>query len=54
MVIIKADILPEKEEIHNEMALLLERVSLSSKVLLDNLKFHAKLDHALVDYLLPT
>ena len=42
MVIIKADILLENEKIHNEMPYLLERVSLSNRVLIDNLKFHAK------------
>ena len=42
MVIIKADLLPKKDEIHNEMSFLLERISPSSKVLTDNLKFHAK------------
>jgi len=42
MVIIKADLLPEKGEILNEMPLLLERVTPSSKVLIDNLKFHTK------------
>ena len=40
MVIIKADLLPKREEIFNEMSLLLERVTLSSKVLIDNLEFH--------------
>ena len=53
MVIIKADLLPEKEEILNEMPLLLERVTPSSKVLIDNLEFHTKVDHALVYFLLP-
>jgi len=42
MVIIKADLLPEKEEILNEMSFLLERVTPSSKVLIDNLEFHTK------------
>jgi len=42
MVIIKADLLPEKEEIVNEMSFLLERVTPSSKVLIDNLEFHTK------------
>ena len=42
MVIIKADLLPEKEEILNEMPLLLERVTPSSKILIDNLEFHTK------------
>ena len=41
MVIIKAELLLEKEEIHNEIPLLLERVT-PSKVLIDNLKFHTK------------
>ena len=42
MVIIQVEILPEKEEIDNEMSLLLERVSSSSRVLIDNLEFHTK------------
>ena len=42
MMIIKADLLPEKEEILNEIPLLLERVTPSSKVLIDNLEFHTK------------
>ena len=42
MVIIKAELQPEKEEILNEMPLLLERVTPSSKVLIDNLEFHTK------------
>ena len=42
MVIIKAYLLPEKEEILNEMPFLLERVTPSSKVLIDNLEFHTK------------
>ena len=42
MVIIKVDLLPEKEEILNEMLFLLEQVTPSSKVLIDNLKFHTK------------
>jgi len=42
MVIIKAYLLPEKEKILNEMPLLLERVTPSSKVLIDNLEFHTK------------
>ena len=41
-MIIKADFLPEKEEILNEMSFLLERVTPSSKVLIDNLEFHTK------------
>jgi len=41
-VIIKADLLSEKEEILNEMPILLERVTPSSKVLIDNLEFHTK------------
>jgi len=35
MVIIKAELLPEKEEIQNEMPLLLEQVSPSSRILID-------------------
>ena len=42
MVIIKVDLVSEKEEIHNEMPLLLEWVSPSSKVLINNLEFHTK------------
>ena len=42
MVIIKADLLSEKEKILNEMSFVLERVTPSSKVLIDNLKFHIK------------
>ena len=42
MVIIKADFLPGKEEILNEMPILLERVTPSSEVLIDNLEFHTK------------
>jgi len=42
MVIIKANHLPEKEETLSEMLLLLERVSLSSKVLIENLEFYTK------------
>ena len=41
-MIINADLLPENEEIHNEMTFLLEQISPSSKVLTDNLEFHAK------------
>jgi len=42
MVIIKADLQPEKEKILNKMPALLERITPSSKVLIDNLKFHTK------------
>ena len=42
MVIIKVDLLPENEEILNEMPIILERVTPSSKVLIDNLEFHTK------------
>jgi len=41
-VIIKADLLPEKEEILNEMPLLLEQITPSGKILIDNLEFHTK------------
>jgi len=41
-VIIKAGLLPEREEIQNEMPLLLEWVSPSSRILMDILKFHSK------------
>ena len=53
MVIIRAELLLEKEKIHNEIPLLLERVSPSSKVLIDNLEFHIKSRSCLVCYLLP-
>jgi len=43
MVIIITELLPEKEEVHNEMPLLLERVTPSSKILIDNLEFHRKI-----------
>jgi len=42
MMIIKVDLLLEKEKIHNDMPFLLERVSPSSRVLIDNLEFHTK------------
>ena len=42
MVIIRAEVLPKKEEIHNEIPLLTERVSPSSKIPIDNFKFHIK------------
>ena len=42
MVIIRAKLLSEKEEVQYEMPLLLEQVSPSSKVLIDNLEFHIK------------
>ena len=42
MVIIRAELLSEKEKIHEEMPILLERVSPSSKVLIDNLEFYTK------------
>ena len=42
MVIIKANLLPEKEEIYSEMSFLQERISPSSRVLIDNLEFHMK------------
>ena len=41
-MIIKADFLPKNEKVLNEMSLLLERVSPSSKVVIDNLEFHTK------------
>jgi len=43
MMIIKVDLLPENEEIHNEKSFLLERVSPSGKVAIDNLEFHTKI-----------
>jgi len=42
MVIIRAELLSEREKIQNEMSLLLERVSPSSKNLVDILEFHSK------------
>ena len=42
-MIIKADLLLEKDEFHNEMLFLLERISPSSRVLIDNLEFHTKI-----------
>jgi len=42
MMIIKADLLPQKEEILNEMPTLLEWVTPSSKILIDNPEFHTK------------
>ena len=41
-VIIRAELLPEREEIQNEMPLQLERVSPSSRILMDILEFHSK------------
>jgi len=41
-VIIRAELLLEREEIQNEMSLLLERVSHSSRILMDSLEFHSK------------
>ena len=42
MVIIRAELLPKREEIQNEMSLPLERVSPSSRILMNILKFHSK------------
>ena len=42
MVIIRVEILLEKEEIHNKKSLLLEQVTPSSKVLIDNLESYTK------------
>jgi len=42
MVIIKAKLLPEREEIQNEMLLLLEQLSASSRILMAILDFHSK------------
>jgi len=42
MVIVKAELLSEKEKIQNEMALLLERVSAASRILIDILEFYSK------------
>jgi len=41
-VIIRAELLLEREEIQNEMPLLPERVSPSSRILMDILEFHLK------------
>ena len=41
MVIIKVELLPEREEIQNEMPILLERVS-PSRILMEILEFHSK------------
>ena len=41
-MIIKADLLPKKEEILNEIPVILERVMPSSKILINDLEFHAK------------
>jgi len=38
MVIIKVELLPKKDEIQNEMPVLLEWVSPSNKILIDNLE----------------
>ena len=42
MVIIIAKLQLEREKIQNEMPLLLEQVSLSSRILMDILEFHSK------------
>jgi len=42
MVIIRAELLREREEIQNEMSLLLERASPSSRILMDILEFYSK------------
>jgi len=42
MMIIKTELLPEREEIQNEISSLLEWVSLSSRILMDILEFHSK------------
>ena len=41
-VIIRVELLPKREEIQNEMPLLPERASPSSRILMDILKFHSK------------
>ena len=38
----KLNLLPEKEEIYNEMPFILKRTSPSSKVLIDNFEFRTK------------
>jgi len=42
MVIIRAKLLLKREEIQNEMLILLERVSPSSRILMDILEFQSK------------
>jgi len=42
MVIINVKLLPKNDEIQNEIPLLLERISLSNRIILDILKFHSK------------
>jgi len=42
MMIIRAELLWEKQEIQNEMSLLLKRVSPSSTIFIDILKFYTK------------
>jgi len=42
MMIIKADLLLEKEEILNEMSFLLKRVMPFNKALIDNMEFRTK------------
>jgi len=42
MLIIKTELLLEKKKIQNEMSVLLEQVSPSSRILIDILKFHIK------------
>jgi len=42
MVIIRVELLPEREKIQNEMPLLPEQVSPSSKIFVDILEFHSK------------
>jgi len=42
IVIIRAKLLPENKEIQNELPLLIEQVSPSSRILIDILEFHSK------------
>jgi len=53
-VIIRVELLPEREELQNEIPLLLDRVSPSSRILWIFWNFIQKADHALVYCLLPT
>ena len=41
-VIIRVELLPEREEIQNEMPLILEQVSPSTRILMDILEFYSK------------
>jgi len=51
MDITRVELLPKKEEVQNEIPLLLERICPSGEILVDILKFHT---NVLVCRLLPT